>query len=175
MTVRIFGGAGFTVFDVSLATGGKVSPDVVYNYGLPAVPGTEGVQDHLARLYGVDLFYQEGDFLLQGSGDLQLTKGLGAFRANFARSLATPPGNLFWRPNYGIGLVEFLNRPATAANIWEMKNRIQQTLGSDPAVEEITRNDVLLDRDVIGLIEVFVDVVVSGQPTSLNFAIRSTV
>jgi len=175
MTIRIFGGAGFTVFDISLATGGVVSPDVVYNYGLPAVPGDEGIIDHLARIYGVDLYYQEGDFLLQGNGDLALTKGLGAFRANFARAIATPPGDIFWRPTYGIGLVEFLNKPATAANIYEMKNRIQQTLGADPAVEEVTRNDVLVSRDVTGLIEVFVDIVVSGQPSSLHFAIRSTV
>jgi phage baseplate assembly protein W len=175
MAIRLFGGAGYTVFDVALATGGKVSPDVVYNYGLPAVPGTEGLADHLARLYGVDLFYQQGDFLLQGNGDLALTTGLGAFRASFARALATPPGDIYWRPNYGVGLVEFLNLPATAANFHEMKNRIQQTLGSDPAVEEITRNEVTLSRNVTGLIQVFVDVVVGGQPTSLSLEIRSTV
>ena len=175
MAIRIFGGAGFTVFDVGLATGGIVTPDVVYNYGLPSVRGADNAEDHLARLYGVDLFFQQGDHLLMGNGDLALTRGLGAFRANFARALVTTPGDIFWRPDYGIGLVEFLNARATAAASYEMKNRIQQYLSSEPAVEEVTRNEVTISRDTIGLVEVFVDVVVSGQQASLQLQIRSTV
>ena len=71
--------------------------------------------------------------------------------------------------------MEFLNKPATTANVHEMRNRIQQTLGSDPAVEAITRNEISISRDPVGQVEVFVDAVVSGQPTSLQLSIRSTV
>jgi hypothetical protein len=175
MAIRILGGPGYTVFDIGIATGGVVTPDTVYNYQLPAVPGEGNIDDHLARLYGVDLFFQQGDFLLQGNGDVRLTRGLGAFKANFARSLVTPPGDIFWRPRYGIGLVEFLNARATAGTIYEMKARIQTSLSENAAIEEISRNDVLVSRDPIGLIEIFVDIVLSGQPTAIQLEIRSTV
>ena len=175
MAFKLFGGPGFIVSDLAIATHGVVTPDIIYNYALPAVPGTQNTEDHLARLYGVDLLFDQGDYRLQGNGDLALTRGLEAFKANFARSLVVRPGDIFWRPNYGIGLVEFLNAPATAANIFEMKNRIQQSLTSDAAVEEITRNDIEISRNPIGLIEIFTSVVVAGQATALQLEVRSTV
>jgi hypothetical protein len=58
----------------------------------------------------VDLSYP-GDLVVRGSGDLERTTGLGALRAAFARALITTPGELFWRPNYGVGATEFLNVP----------------------------------------------------------------
>ncbi len=171
MAMMLFGGPGFIVSDISIATGGVIGAPVAFQYGLPAPRSGQTVESHLSRIHGVDLEYR-GDFFLKANGDLLLTKGLGAFKANFARSLVTPKGALFWRKDYGIGLTEFLNKSRTAGNIHEMQNRIHVYLRSERAVEEITRNEVRVALEP-GLIEVFVDLTVTGRPVHNALELRS--
>ena len=160
MSVPFLTGPGFFVEDLGLATAGYVTAPAYFDVGDPIAPGSASAVELLGRFYGVDLRFGL-DLIARGSGDLQRTAGLEALKANFARELVIAPGGIFWRPDYGIGLVEFLNKRATAENIAEMKRRIQVNLMSDPAVEDLTRLDVFVVAD--GLIEVFVDIRIAGQ------------
>lgn len=168
----LFGGPGFAVSDISHATAGVIGTPIAFEVGLPAVRTGQDIKTHLTRIHGVDLRFHT-DFFLKANGDLQLTSGLEAFRNNLARSLVTPKGALHWRPDYGIGLVEFLNMKASAANVYEMQNRIHLNLRAEKSVEKISRNEVRMGVGDPGVIEVFVNVVASGQPLHAALEIRS--
>ncbi len=83
----------------------------------------------------------------------------------------TTPGGIFWRPDYGIGITDFLNVRASAAEIVEMKNRIRSTLASDPAVEEVSPPEVVVNAN--GMIEVKVDIKVAGQVQPIALGVRA--
>ncbi len=151
-------------------SGDTVQPDLYFEIGDPQQPG--GSRDLLAEIYGRDLRFGEDFLLLAASGDLQRTTGLEALRASLTRAIVLEPGEIFWRPDYGIGLTNFLNLPASAANIHEMKNRISSTLASDPAVEEVFDPSVVVSRDG-GLIEISVKVRIAGQEETIDVALRS--
>lgn len=127
--------------------------------------------DYLGEFYGVDLRFGE-DFLTQADGDLQLTTGLEAFRANLARALVTRKGDIFWRPDYGIGLQEFLNARPTAEARAEMENRIRSTLGSNPDVEEVVEASVTQSASG-DLIEVNIRAFVLGEDVLVAFGISA--
>lgn len=172
MSMMLFGGPGFMVSDLSIATGGVIGAPIAFQYGLPASRAGQTVENHLARIYGVDL-KMENDFFVNGNKDIRLTTGLGAFKANLARALVTPKGAIWWSKDYGIGLVEFLNQKASAANLHEMQNRIHLNLRAEPAVEEVSRNQVIAGVANPGVIEVYVNVIVSGQALHIALEIRS--
>lgn len=167
MGIPILSGPGFVVSDLSLATDGYMSA-TFFDVGEPLVPGTARAVDLFARFYGVDLRFAV-DYFTKADGDLQLTEGLGALKASFARALVTVPGEIPWWPDYGIGITRFLNLRATAANIAEMKHRISLFYNGDPAVEEVVRRDVIVNAT--GMIEVFVDVKVVGQVVPIAIGI----
>jgi hypothetical protein len=169
MTIPILVGPGFVVEDMGLATRGRLTPTTVFEVGDPLPPSEAGATDLLGRFYGVDL-RMTTDYLVMGSGDLQRTEGLEALKASFARALVTVPGGIFWRPDWGIGITDFLNRRASAADIHEMKNRIRTTLASDPAVDEVSAPEVVVNAD--GMIEVNVDVKIAGQVQPIALGIR---
>jgi len=161
-------GPGFFVEDVAIATQQHVQPSLASpsaaQAGLSAKTPAERA---LEAIFGVDLNFP-GDLVVKGSGDLELTSGLGALKASFARALITTPGEIFWQPDYGIGATEFLNRPASAPILHELKNRIRTTLASDPAVDEVTEPTVTVTSN--GLVEV--DVRVSTAGKSERFLLR---
>jgi phage baseplate assembly protein W len=146
-----------------------VHPDIVFEVGDPLPGGAAPAADMLGRLYGVDLRF-ELDYFVMGSGDLERTQGLEALKASFARSLVTTPGEIFWRPTFGIGITDFLNQRPTAAMIHEVKNRIRSTLLSDPAVEEVSKLDVIASAD--GSFQVHVTVRIAGQVQPIALGIR---
>ena len=167
----ILSGKGFLVEDLSLATGGMVRPDIVYEVGDPLAAGQLQATDILGRLYGVDLLFQL-DYAVTGARDLERTRGLEALKASFARALVTKPGEIFWRPTYGIGITDFLNRATTAQMIHEVKNRIKTTLLSDPAVESLPKLEVFVSAS--GMFEVFVDLKIAGQVEPMALGVRRT-
>jgi len=167
--IPLLSGPGFFVEDLGIATHGVVQPDIVYEVGEPLPAGAAPATDMLGRLYGVDLRF-ELDYFVTGASDLERTRGLEALKASFARALVTRPGEIFWRPTYGIGIVDFLNLKATTAMIHEVKNRIRSTLLSDPAVEALPRLDVFASAD--GSFEVFVNLRIAGQVEPIALAVR---
>lgn len=136
----IFVGNGFLVEDLFLATGGILRSRPVYDVGVAAPPGA--AQDVLGARFGIDLKFPGGDLSVDGNGDLDLTMGTDGFRAAFSRALITEPGEIFWRPNYGIGVLRLLNQRLSASLIAEIKRRIEQYANDQPEIIELERNDV---------------------------------
>jgi len=142
--------------------------EVVDLEGRPAQP----VQDALEIQYGVDLRYP-GDLVVRGSGDLERTRGIEAFKSAFARALITSPGELFWRPDYGIGATEFLNRPINKATILDLKNRIRRSAQSEAAVERVDELEVSYSP-TSELLEVRVRVLIAGVSAHFALGVRRT-
>jgi len=170
MAMPILTGPGFIVEDMGLAAKGAITPTTYFEVGDPIAPSGMGATDLLGRFYGVDLRMMT-DYLVMGSGDLQRTKGLEALKASFARALVTTRGGIFWRPEYGIGITDFLNRRASAAEIMDAQNRIRTTLASDPAVEQMDSPQVVVTAG--GLVEIMVTVQVAGQIQPIALGIRA--
>jgi phage baseplate assembly protein W len=124
-------------------------------------------QDRLGARFGVDLSFP-GDFVPLASGDLERTRELEGLRANFARALITAPGEIFWRPDYGVGATEFLGRPANAVNASELKNRIRASLAGDERVESVDFVEAVFAP---GGLEIEVRVTVAGSAQSLGIRI----
>ena len=169
MGMPILFGPGFMVEDMGIATRGLLTPTPYYEVGDALAPSEVGATDLLGRFHGVDL-RMTTDYLMTGSADLQRTKGLEALKASFARALVTIPGGIFWRPGYGIGATDYLNKSASAAQIMDLQNRIRTTLASEPAVDEVKSPQVVVNSD--GMIEVMVTVMIAGQVTPIALGIR---
>lgn len=171
-----FTGPGFHVDPISIATGGRVRPDIGYEVdltpGSPAKPtALDRARERLENRYGRDLEFP-GDLVVLGDGDLALTRGLEGLRASFSRSIITSNGELFWRAGYGVGATEFLNRPHSGAIVSELQNRIRSSLVSHPAVEQLDGPTVRLGANG-SLVEVETRVTVAGQSQAVGVRIRS--
>lgn len=165
-------GSGFVADYLHEVTGGIYQSEPYFEVGEAAtLPRTE--EGFLGRIFGVDLLYANGDLETGASGDYRLTSGLEAFRAAFLRSLVTKPGEIFWWPDFGIGIVDYLNLHASAENIQEIKRRIRSSIARNELVEDIAALDVVVNADA-SRIDIRVAIVVAGQTRPLGFRLRST-
>lgn len=162
-----FRAPGFSIDDLFLATEGHVSTYTL-DPGAPREPGL--ARDELAARYGIDLRFP-GDLLVAANGDFQLTAGIEGFRQVFTRALITSPNELFWTPEYGIGITEFLNVPASAASAHELQNRIRTFLEGQPDVNSIDQVEVRLSPTG-GTIELYLRFTLEGVRERLGLLIR---
>ncbi len=71
------------------------------------------------------------------TGDLRTLAGRPNYRAATRRRAVTSPGTLVFRPEYGAGLEESLERPASAAAKSNLVNNARRNFLRDPRTEEI--------------------------------------
>lgn len=126
---------------------GRVSPLGVASRGLvggesetPIPPGISIVGDPAAiqrEVLLVDALFEGGDFALTTSGDLALVEGLQNLRDAIGRRLITRSGQVVFRPEYGIGIIDFVARPNSERNKQDMINRVRANLMDDSRVEKI--------------------------------------
>lgn len=171
-----FLGPGFTATDpLSITTRGVLDTGLHYEVDLDphAIDTTRTTQEvaeaALGRRWGVDLSFP-GDFEVMPNGDLALTNGLEGVRAALTRAIITAPAELFWRPDYGIGATEFLNRQPSSATMNSLQNRVRSTLLQHAAVDEVKRCEVVSQGDA--LLEVNVELVLVGHLQPLAIQIR---
>jgi phage baseplate assembly protein W len=100
--------------------------------------------DVLGERFGFDLRFRDSDLVVRANGDVQLTEGSESVTANIERELVTVLGELFWRPNYGIGVPERLNLQASSVLLSDLSARIRQALEDKPQVREVVRVSVQL-------------------------------
>ena len=119
------------------------------------------------RVYGTDLA-RDSDYILTSAGDLKVISGLAALRANFMRALVTVPGEIFWRPRYGVGLLELLNSKVTAAAIEEKKSQIRTYLMREPLVDKVGPLSITLTATTPGLLVIDIGIVVARLDVRWN-------
>lgn len=77
------------------------------------------------------------DYRLSAIGDLQLIDKIQNIRESIYRRIITNPGELPHRPNYGVGIYRYMNKPSTAANRQELANAIKRNIIQDNRIKEI--------------------------------------
>jgi phage baseplate assembly protein W len=126
------------------------------------------MQDTLADEVGEDLLGGR-DAALTAAGDLPTVRGLDNLRRAIFRRLVVSPGEWKSRPDYGVGIKQFLKKPLTAARKAELYNRIVENLRRDARIERI---DAVRIEDVMlsgrSVVRVTVHLTVYGRAVGLE-------
>ena len=86
-----------------------------------------------------------GDFATTPTGDIGKIKGLENVKQALFHRLVTKAGSLIHRPNYGVGIQDYQNAPATLDTKRRLALKIQEQFELDPRVKEVTGIAVNLD------------------------------
>jgi phage baseplate assembly protein W len=134
------------------------------SYTLPAttpatspVPVDAGTKD----VFGYDIFFQ-GMLQLTPGGDYKRIGGAENVKAAIYRRLLTRPGDYRFRPDYGVGLQDFVKKAPTTALLDQLRQRVIDNLSLDIRLSQI---DVTVESDAINdvpVLRVLVRAVVGG-------------
>jgi hypothetical protein len=91
---------------------------------------------NLEEFLGTDIAFK-GDFLRTATGDLDTISGLESVKNALFHRLITTPGTLIHRPDFGVGIKDFQNAPATLDSQRQLALRIKEQFELDPRVEEV--------------------------------------
>lgn len=116
---------------------------------------------------GIDI-YLIRDYNPSARGDLTPISGIDNLRESIYRRLVTSPGELIHRPNYGVGIRKFLNRPANESNKRELENLIKMNILNEKRITRINSIKCDWSLDVL-MIEIRVQV--SGVQTTLSYEV----
>jgi phage baseplate assembly protein W len=78
------------------------------------------------------------DLLVAANGDLQTVFGPENVRQALLRRLITTPGALAHRPDYGVGIKDFQNAPASLDNQRDLALRVKEQFERDFRVSSVT-------------------------------------
>lgn len=125
--------------------------------------------DYQESILGRDIF-QENDIRVTPSGDLETVAGLDAYLQRIDRMLVTNPGEIFHRPEFGIGIYRFLNQPNTSDNVAKLYNAIRSNISNDSQTERVDAINIERSEDqVIVNIQVIAK---GGVPVGAEFGFR---
>lgn len=119
--------------------------------------------DQEALLLGEDIFF-DGDYSITPAGDLAVVTGLDALRAAIYRRLLTRPGEFKLRPDYGVGVMDFVKKRRTQTTLDALRQRITDQLSLESRIQEVL--DIGVERIDDGL---KVKVVVRAAGKALTF------
>jgi len=103
-----------------------------------------------------------GDMQKAPDGDYQTISGLNNIRQALFRRLLASQGSLVHRPDYGVGIKDFLNAPSSLSNQRALALRVQEQFEQDSRVEEVVGLRFDQDDDVPEKFTIFVKVRVAG-------------
>lgn len=137
----------------------------------PGEPTQPGIGE---RRHGVDLKDSSNGHDLEVNSrtmNISTVSGLAAFLQRFEHALATVPGDMWWNPDWGIGIHEFANAKTSATNLTLLKNRVRDFALRDPAVTKVDPLSVTVSGD--GLVILTAGIAIDGgDPTVLSYKIR---
>jgi hypothetical protein len=107
-----------------------------------------------------------GTLQLTAAGDYKLESGAAMVRKLIFRRLMSAPGDFFHLPSYGIGLR--VKEPIPAANLGNLKTKIEQQVMREPELESVR---VSLSLDSSGVLTVGVNgrLRTTGEPLGMSF------
>ncbi len=115
--------------------------------------------DQQVLLLGKDIFFN-GDFDVNAAGDFVLLEGLEAVRQSIYRRLMTRPGEFKLRPEYGVGVINFVKKRRIQSTVDQLRQRIVDQLSLDTRIAEVL--DVVVEQITDGL-KVGIVVRVAGE------------
>jgi len=117
----------------------------------------------IEELYRRDLAHQTTQGLeTTPDGDLATLTGLNNVRAALFRRLQVTPGSLVHRPDYGVGIKDFLNAVNSLDNRRALAIRITEQFTRDDRVDSVLGMDIRQDETVPGKVVLFVRVTLRG-------------
>jgi phage baseplate assembly protein W len=123
----------------------------------------------LEEVLGRDIAFA-GDFIVSATGDIDLISGLENIKQALFDRLMTSPATLIHRPNYGVGIKDYQNAPATLATKRKLALRIQEQFEQDDRVEKVTAVSINFDAQDPSKTVIIVKVKVQGYDESpMNF------
>ena len=141
---------------------------LIDSIGLPAP--SAGVFDPAAQedLFGTDILFTDRT-QLSADGDYATISGLDNLRRAVERRLYTRPGEYVFRPEYGVGVQEFIGRAESTAAADELRTRIINNLAQEKRIERVL--SVEIDSADFGnlrglIIRIFVEAI--GKPMTLG-------
>jgi phage baseplate assembly protein W len=111
------------------------------------------------RIYGSDLFLENGDLQISNTGDLQHIDSLNNVGQAMKNALTTEIGTLFYSPSYGVNLLAIIGNKNISIVQTRLINEVTKILKSDYRVKTI--DQLLVEQD-------------SNNPTQINITIRVT-
>lgn len=134
--------------------------------GIPSTAPSRAGQDERRRLLGRDILF-DGDYHVTPDGDWQVIEGLDAMRQAIYHRLITRPGEFKARPEYGVGIYDYVKEAKTPAMLAQLKTRIRTNLLRDRRISdvEVTLED--LTGNLPGL-KVGVTVLIAGERLNLG-------
>ena len=101
-----------------------------------AIPPSTAAADQKLLLLGKDIFFN-GDFAVGPNGDYVLLSGIEAVRQAIYRRLMTRQGEYKIRPEYGVGMQDYVKRRRLPSTIDEIRQRTSDQLSLDPRISEV--------------------------------------
>jgi phage baseplate assembly protein W len=102
---------------------------------LPPVPDPRPPTGEPDR-YGTDILFQQQPELTPG-GDWQTIVGLPYLRQWIYHCMITRPGEFKLRPQYGVGVQDYVKRPHTKANLDQAAQRTRSALLTNKQIEQV--------------------------------------
>lgn len=106
------------------------------------------VQQQQAILLGKDILFVN-DYAVTAARDYVLVAGLEALKHAINRRLITRQGQFRARPEYGVGIMDFVKKRNTLATLDELRQRTGDQLSLDPRISEVV--DVVVEPITDGL------------------------
>jgi len=147
-----------------------------YSWTLPVSnnQSASAIQGQIATLLGKDIRFQN-DYGVTGAGDYVLLEGEEALRQAVYRRLLTRPGEYRVRPEYGVGVLDFIKKRNTQSTLDELRQRIVDQLSLDDRIADV--GELVIERITDG-IKVGVTVQIAGRTLKFepfNFRDSATV
>ncbi len=86
---------------------------------------------------GTDLLHED-ELPLDGAGDYIEVSGEDNLRLSLRRRMIVRPGEYKFRPNFGVGILDFLKKPLTSSRLDEIRTRIVNSFGSERRLESVS-------------------------------------
>jgi phage baseplate assembly protein W len=109
---------------------------------------------------GDDLYFDE-DFQHDAIGDLLTITVPESVRQSIYDRLRTRPGEFRPRPEYGVGLYDFVKQPRSAQNLDQIRQRIIDNLRQEKRLDKVI--EVVVQRKEPATLKVYIKALVQGQ------------
>lgn len=121
------------------------------------------------RLFGRDVRFRT-DYTVTPSKDYGVVDELEAVKQSVFHEAQTSPGELVFRPDYGMGISDAVKKARSQSLIDQMQNRIRERLAANPrisAIHEVLVEPVTTDDGKPGT-RILIRVEAGGRPITIN-------
>lgn len=84
---------------------------------------------------GADILITDADVSVVPTGDVDVVRGLRCLLQDMVLRLATPRGDHWMHPDYGLDIQRFLHVEATPVNLLDFRHAVEAEVEKDPRVE----------------------------------------